>query len=203
MDKKIILITGMFTAGKSTIADNIVTNNNVIVIPQATTRGKREDDTPEFFKYFSKEDYEKLNFFSCFGNYGILQDDITNFFGGKNNNAVSIVSTPDIEEFLKKIPRENLFLILKTLSTTLKEEKKMIINRFPNFFKGDSLNQRINLAIELATDYYFNPSYSSNFDLILPLNAEDKTFDVNGIHFSTKVDDGSIKKRGKELCMKY
>ena len=52
MDKKIILITGMFTAGKSTIADNIVTNNNIIVIPQATTRGKREDDTPEFFKYF-------------------------------------------------------------------------------------------------------------------------------------------------------
>lgn len=49
-DKQIILITGMFTSGKSTIVNNIIRDNdNVFVIPQATIRKRRDDDNGNFY----------------------------------------------------------------------------------------------------------------------------------------------------------
>lgn len=195
--KRFILITGMFTAGKTTLANNIIKDNSdIMVIPQATTRQRRNDDNPIFFRYYDKNIYNSLKFFSCFGNYGILMDDIKKFILSDKKAAIAIVSTPDINVFLNKIPRKYLYLILRTLTPSLEEEKKEINKRFPYFFSGITLQNRIDLAVKLSEDFYFNSEYNSNFDQIFTLK-DNGSINVDGIIISAR-NDGDLFKRGNE-----
>ena len=177
----------MFTSGKSTIANNIIRDNdNVFVIPQATIRKRREDDNENFFRFFdSKSEFQNQKFFSCYGDYGILEEDIVQFFSSSSRIAVAVVSTLDVIDFIKKVPRNNLMLILKTLSLTLEEEVYLMYQRFPVFFKGDNLKKRIMLGCDLARKYYFNSDYNNIFDLIIPLNNNVENIIMNNILIST------------------
>ena len=57
---RLITITGPAYSGKTTLINHLKTNNNYVIPRHITTRKKRIDDEPGFYKYVSIDDYNTL-----------------------------------------------------------------------------------------------------------------------------------------------
>ncbi|MDP2722250.1 MAG: hypothetical protein Q8O72_05805 [Bacteroidales bacterium] len=125
LGKKMLFIVGPTGSGKSHLADLICSKSNkFIIVPNCTTRMKRESDTTGHFKYVNNQEFytfiEQKDFFlarkSPLPHYGYLKDDInsiisSNFiaifmfrFSGikyihqffNNYNVIFLTSNPEI-----------------------------------------------------------------------------------------------------------
>ena len=128
---RIISITGPSYAGKTTLINHLKENSDISVPRHITTREKRIDDEPGFYRYISLDDYnnflkhDELLLSSGMNDrmYGILKDDLYESLNKANNTILSI-SYKDIYNYLL-LEYEKLLITL-----TFKNIEDSIKNRY-------------------------------------------------------------------------
>ncbi|MBQ4472564.1 MAG: hypothetical protein II942_04930 [Alphaproteobacteria bacterium] len=166
MRKKLVLITGTSTAGKSTFAEALLASvlpEQIWVIPQATTRPPRIDDDKRFLEYLPDSVFYKQPFFSCYGSYGILQRSYDDFLKSDCRLGLSIVSDLDVIDFSKKAKDVSLFRVLITLAQDLKTEKDLIAKRIQEFFPPEKQSERTKMMSHVAERSYFCENYVKQY----------------------------------------
>lgn len=81
----IIAIMGPSGAGKTTLANNLVLKNGVVIPRHTTTRSKRKDDEDGFYRYLMHDEYKELYdqglFFISSGDGNEIKKENGNFYG--------------------------------------------------------------------------------------------------------------------------
>lgn len=161
-EKRIIAITGPSGAGKTTLAEMLSTNLGVIIPPHCTTRDKRKDDKPGFYRYLSHSTYAKLLDEDLFlissgdgkvvckesGNfYGILKSDCIEAFQ-YSDVIILFVSYKDIYELIRlKQSGINIDIINLTFSNIEAGVKSRLINNEERDHTMSDIESRIRCAI--------------------------------------------------------
>ena len=115
MKKEIIAIMGPSGAGKTTLGEALATKNNIAIPRHCTTRKRRGDDKPDFYRYLLHDEYKKLydegRFLISSGDgkeikpeygnfYGVLIDDCLSAWE-ESNIIILFVSYKDIDALVK------------------------------------------------------------------------------------------------------
>ena len=112
--KSIIAITGPSGAGKTTLSNKLKLLSGIDVPFHCTTRNKRLDDDPMFYRYLTHEEYAKLflenKFLLSSGDSEIIKKENGNFYGvlyedcidkwKYNDIIILLVSYKDLERLL-------------------------------------------------------------------------------------------------------
>jgi len=168
--RRIIAITGPSGAGKTTLG-NIIKKRHKYAIPKhCTTRCRRQDDTDDFYRFLTHENYaqkvENQEFFLTSGDgpeikkeygnfYGILKEDCENMW--KNSDTILIfVSYRDIIR-LQEIKSEEK-IIIKIVNITFTDIKRGVLERITkNNSKRnhttEDIQKRAQIAYELQNKY--------------------------------------------------
>lgn len=165
-NKKLVLVTGTSTAGKSTFAKALLASTflePIWIIPQATTRSPRPDDDRRFFEYLTDEIFYKQPFFSCYGSYGILQKSYDDFLNSDQRIGLSIISSLDLVDFSKKAGDIDLLRILITLANDLGTEKSLLAKRVQAFFPPETQKARIEMMSQVAETLFYNDDYRKKY----------------------------------------
>lgn len=176
MLKYFIGITGVSTAGKSTLAATLLSKSifpSIFPIPHTTRRTCRIDDDVRLIRCISPKQYVKGNFLTVDQNYGTLLCDIQNFLNSQQRLSVSIISCNEVPDLKSRLPEYGItpFFISLTLTDTLLDEEAQINSRFPDYFDTEYCKFRIQRDINLAKNYFFNPEYVES-NSILSLSQE-------------------------------
>lgn len=164
MARYFIGITGISTAGKSTLAATLLSDNispKVFPIPHTTRRKVRPDDDPRLIRCITEQEFEKSEFFTVDQNYGTLTSDYNDFLASDHLIAVSVVSCNEVPDLREKVLDTNIIpiFISLTLTKSLKSEENAIKQRFPTYFSGKALSGRIQRDYALARNFFFNEKY--------------------------------------------
>lgn len=177
MKKCLFLISGITTAGKSSLALNVMDNlPNGIVYPicNFTHRASRNDDDPRFIRSVGLGDYKAVNGFKDENDvYRFSADQVDYFIDDSEYKvAVGIVSFKSLAE-IKNSNLSNKVRIescLLRLSNTPEGEKEALKERITSRFSGNSkqVTQRYDIHNELIEKYVHNTSFvQGNIDIIL------------------------------------
>lgn len=160
-DKKIVCaITGPTYAGKTTLSNKLINNCGFLMPKQTTTRCQRIDDIPDYYRYISVEDYNRLkannNFLLCSGggnlSYGILKEDFEDVFA-KTSNLLLNISYENIDQYLLLTYKKIL------LTLTYRDIPTGIINRIKISDRQMTMSD-ISKRIEIS-DYLHKAYFSS------------------------------------------
>lgn len=103
--KEIIAITGPSGAGKSTLGNLLEARCGVVVPFHCTTRGKRNDDKPNFYRYFTHEEYAEryanAEFFISSGDGTEIKKENGNFYGVLKQDCIDAFEQSDIIKRIK------------------------------------------------------------------------------------------------------
>lgn len=113
MDNLIIALTGPSGAGKTTLSDRLVLEDNFYVPTHTTTRKRRSDDSDNLYRYFSHESFRNEvllnNFLFWSGDSDIIDKRYGNYYGllkkdfydaSFHNRLIFYISYKDIETIL-------------------------------------------------------------------------------------------------------
>lgn len=143
MEKKLILLTGSSTVGKTTFLKflfKIYRDKNFFPLIQATSRDKRKDDDLRFIRHYPEEEFKKLNFWIHHKQYGVTRDDITAFLASKKQFAIGIVGVYELIQAKETIlPNLEVKSVLIKMSTDFNLEESLVINNIKSFFKNPEL----------------------------------------------------------------
>lgn len=150
---KLIFIMGPSGAGKTTLTNFLVKNGQCSLARHTTTREKRIDDIPGFYRYLTVDEFKNLKdenkfLISSFDNirgYGVLKDDVV------GNNVLINASYKDIDQIIE-LKSEVIVIAL-----TFKNLEKGILKRInvdERKHSANDINYRIESAISDHQKYF-------------------------------------------------
>lgn len=193
--KKLILLTGPSTAGKTTLIralGHAMPNAHILV--QSACREPRKDDDPRFIKSYSRSEFDGLDFWVHYGQFGIANDDIRSFVEGPAEVAFSVSGVREVAQ-AKSIQDSRLTVgtILVRMSADAEKERQLVRDGIVGHFKDPAV--RLEQNERLLNEFFLNANFiHGNIDLTLsremPLSSWIQTVATTfGI---THLLDGSI-----------
>lgn len=166
--KTIIAIMGPSGVGKNTLGDLLEQRNHFIIPIHTTTRLKRKDDKPGFYRYLSHEEYRNLQetnqFLITSGDGPTVKKEYGNFYGvlledclkswQKNSTIILFVSYKDIKR-LMQLKKEGYHIQIINLTYTNIElgMKKRLMNNCERNHSQMDIHHRIDSALDDKEKY--------------------------------------------------
>ena len=178
---RLITITGPAYSGKTTLIKHLKENHNYVTPRHITTRKKRIDDEPEFYRYVSIDDYntllnrDELLISSGIHDrmYGILKEDFNNCYN-KADNVILSISYKDIYKYLL-LEYEKLLITLtfRNIEDSMKDRYYSERNRQHSY---EELLIRIRAAIDDYNNYFEIVKNNSDCLIYTDENNEMETY---------------------------
>ena len=178
---RIIAITGPAYSGKTTLINHLKEDNNYVIPRHITTREKRIDDEPGFYRYVSIDDYNKLlNYDELLISsgmhdrmYGILKEDFDDCYN-KANNIILSLSYKDIYKYLL-LEYEKLLITLtyRNIENSMKNRYYLEKNRLLSY---EELLIRIQAALEDHNNFFEIVKENSACLIYTDENNENETY---------------------------
>ncbi|NBU69981.1 MAG: hypothetical protein EBS53_00805 [Bacteroidetes bacterium] len=170
-----VSITGTTTAGKTTLLRALqeASPEKVRVIPQATCRDRRPDDVDEYFRFFDQETFEKQQFATKYGKYGLLLHDMEAMRDlPEDTLCVSISGARELAQLKRVLPSYiQAYNVLVRYAGSMAAELEILHNHARNYFSGDALIERIASHTRLMEEAFFNQQYiSEHIHVVLERN---------------------------------
>ncbi len=165
-NKRIIAIMGPSGAGKTTLGNNLKYQNGIVIPRHATTRERRSDDSPDFYRYFSHQEfadcYQKEKFLIASGDspvikygngnfYGILKEDTYASFK-LSNDILIYTSYKDINALLDLREKYLIQILNLTFQNIEEGVQRRILNSGRNHTLDD-IKSRIYWALKDDENY--------------------------------------------------
>ena len=152
---RLITVTGPSYSGKTTLINHLKKDYNYVTPRHITTREKRIDDEPGFYRYVSIDDYntllnrDELLISSGMHNrmYGILKEDFNDCYN-KADNVIISVSYKDIYKYLL-LEYEKLLITL-----TFRNIEESMKNRYYSENNRQQSSEELLIRIRAALDDY-------------------------------------------------
>lgn len=162
--KKLISLTGTTCAGKSTLqkALKLASPQEIMIIPQTTTRKPRKGDDLDCFIYTNNIFTENMFLYNKELSYGISKETIYNFLTSNYKIGVVINGTDEIEQlshsnlFKNEVKTQN---ILVTFSNNFEKEIQTLQTILPLYFDSNTGEKRLSYFKTHLKEKIFNPDF--------------------------------------------
>ncbi len=137
---------------------------NSMIIRQATYREPRPDDDPELMKIYSKDEFEKTDFWVRHKVYAVESADIEVLKNGPNEVGLCVVG---INELIKikdrNVQAEGIqpYTALVRFCESPKDEWAILSERIPSFFEDPTI--RLQQSLDLGQRFFWNEDFNKKY----------------------------------------
>lgn len=164
----IIAVMGPSGAGKTTLANNLVLKNSVVIPRHTTTRHPRKDDEQGFYRYLTHDEYSKMYneglFLISSGDGKEIKKETGNFYGVLKSDCLEAFEKSDIillftsyKDILSLVNLNkagfNVKIVNLTFTEIEKNMRKRLVGNSEREHTIEDINSRIKWALKDSSDY--------------------------------------------------
>ena len=187
----IIAVMGPSGAGKTTLANNLVLKNGVVIPRHTTTRSKRKDDEDGFYRYLMHDEYKELYdqglFLISSGDGNEIKKENGNFYGVLKSDCFEAFKKSDIillftsyKDILSLVNLNNTGFNIRIVNLTFTEIEKNMRERLVGNNEREQtiedINSRIKWALKDLHDYYEELQLYSDITIYTDIKNIEETY---------------------------
>lgn len=187
----IIAVMGPSGAGKTTLANNLVLKNGVVIPRHTTTRSKRKDDEDGFYRYLMHDEYKELYdqglFLISSGDGNEIKKENGNFYGVLKSDCFEAFKKSDIillftsyKDILFLVNLNNTGFNIRIVNLTFTEIEKNMRERLVGNNEREQtiedINSRIKWALKDLHDYYEELQLYSDITVYTDIKNIEETY---------------------------
>ena len=187
----IIAVMGPSGAGKTTLANNLVLKNGVVIPRHTTTRSKRKDDEDGFYRYLMHDEYKELYdqglFLISSGDGNEIKKENGNFYGVLKSDCFEAFKKSDIillftsyKDILSLVNLNYTGFNIRIVNLTFTEIEKNMRGRLVGNNEREQtiedINSRIKWALKDLHDYYEELQLYSDITVYTDIKNIEETY---------------------------
>lgn len=187
----IIAVMGPSGAGKTTLANNLVLKNGVVIPRHTTTRSKRKDDEDGFYRYLMHDEYKELYdqglFLISSGDGNEIKKENGNFYGVLKSDCFEAFKKSDIillftsyKDILSLVNLNNTGFNIRIVNLTFteieKNMRKRLVGNSEREHTIEDINSRIKWALKDLHDYYEELQLYSDITIYTDIKNIEETY---------------------------
>lgn len=167
MDKEIVAIIGPSGSGKTTLGFNLSLKNKIEIPRHVTTRDRRKDDFPGFYRYFTHDEYlyyyNNGQFIISSGDNTIISKKYGNFYGVLYNDCIEswklsdtillFSSYKDINTLNQLREKYDVKILNITFINIVEGMKNRLVNNHERNHTKEDIDKRIASALKDYENY--------------------------------------------------